>query len=245
MLDVVTFKWKSSPGYRSKFGAEAVNVLARMVARHYQHPHRFTCITDDSKGIDGSIRVIPLWSDHASLLSPHGRGNPSCYRRLKLFSVEAAEFIGPRFVSLDLDIVITGDLSPLWNRPEDFVMWKSVTPATYYNGSMLLMTAGTRRKVWDDFDPINSPRLTRMHRQFGSDQAWISYKLGPNEATWDTVDGVYSYRLHIDAQMIRGKYVKMSNKDLPSNAKVVVFHGADDPWGPNAQRLRWVREHYR
>lgn len=26
---------------------------------------------------------------------------------------------GPRFVSIDLDVVITADLRPLWNRPED------------------------------------------------------------------------------------------------------------------------------
>jgi hypothetical protein len=44
--------------------------------------------------------------------SPCGARQPSCYRRLKAFSAEAARCSAPRFVSLDLDCVITGD----WRR---------------------------------------------------------------------------------------------------------------------------------
>lgn len=236
MLDVVTFKWRGPVHYRSKFTGEHVNTLARMVKRNYQKPHRFSCITDDPTGIDKSIRVIPLWPDHSKLKSAYGDRNPSCYRRLKLFSIEAKDLIGPRFVSMDLDVVITGDLSPLWDRPEDFIMIKSATPPPryIYNGSMLMMTAGSRHRIWDEFDPIKSPRETVMKRFFGSDQAWISMKLGPGEATWDTQDGVYSYRIHLEPNA--GK--------LPANARFVSFHGADDPWGPRAQRLDWVRQHY-
>lgn len=237
MLDVVTFRWKPAPGYRSKFGPETVNTLARMVARNYRKPYRFTCVTDDPKGIDPRIRIIPLWADHGDLLSPHGRNNPSCYRRLKLFSPEAAEIIGPRFVSLDLDMVITADVSPLWDRPDDFVIWKNVSPATAYNGSMFVMTAGARPQVWKDFNPKRSPQETRAAGVFGSDQAWISYKLGKGEKTWDERDGVYSYRIHLAP--------KAGNvKDLPANARVVVFHGRPDPWDPEAQKTKWVRTHY-
>jgi hypothetical protein len=236
MIEVCTFKWEPAHGYRSKFGPETVNTLARMVARNYQKPHRFTCITDNPKGIDESIRIIPLWSDHGKLKSAYGDRNPSCYRRLKVFSEEARELIGPRFVVLDLDMVITGDLISLWDRPEDFIIIKSATPPPryIYNGSMLLMTAGARKQVWDDFHPVKSLQATLANRMFGSDQAWISLKLGKGEATWDTEDGVYSYRIHLAPK----------GGELPENAKVVAFHGADDPWGPVAQKLKWVRQHY-
>lgn len=238
MLDIVCFKWKPAPGYRSKFGPEVVNVLASMVRRNYQKPHRFTCITDDPKGIDPSIRIIPLWQDHAGVSSPHGRHQPSCYRRLKLFSPEAAEIIGPRFVSLDLDMVITGDLIPLWDRPDDFVIWKNASPPTPYNGSMLLMTAGARPQVWLDFDPKHSPQQAKAAGVFGSDQAWISYKLGKGEKTWDEADGVYSYRVHIEPKV--GPV-----KPLPDNAKIVVFHGRVDPWSQEGQKIKWVRKNWR
>lgn len=237
MLDICTFKWRAPPGYRSTFTGAHVNTLAAMIRRQYQKPHRFSCITDDPTGIDQRhVRIIPLWPDHASLQSAYGSRNPSCYRRLKLFSAEAAEIIGPRFVSLDLDVVITGDLIPLWDRPEDFVIIKSATPPPryLYNGSALLMTAGARRQVWDDFHPVRSLRETVAKRMFGSDQAWISLKLGPGEATWGTSDGVYSYQIHLQPK----------GGALPANAKLVSFHGKPDPWDEPAQKLDWVRQHY-
>jgi hypothetical protein len=117
MLAVVCWKWKPKIGYRSTFCAEHVNVLRSMVERHYRKPHQLVCITDDGAGIDPRVRVVPLWQDHARLPSPHGGNNPSCYRRLRAFSAEAAELIGPRFVSVDLDCVITGDMRPVWDRP--------------------------------------------------------------------------------------------------------------------------------
>jgi hypothetical protein len=126
--DAVTcFKWKPAPGYRSMFGPEAVNTLRAMVARHFPHPHRFICFTDDTTGLDPRVEAVPIWNDFADVPSPHGGKNPSCYRRLRLFRSDMADIVGPRFVSLDLDCVVAGDLTPLWDRPEDFVMWGDTT----------------------------------------------------------------------------------------------------------------------
>ena len=235
MLDVVCFKWRPRGGYRSHFTAETVNTLRDMVARHYPAPHRFSCVTDDARGLDEGIRAIPLWRDHADLPSPHGGNNPSCYRRLKLFSREAAEIIGSRFVCLDLDCVITGDLRPVWDRPEPFVIWGDTNPRTHYNGSMWLLTAGARAQVWETFDADKSPRRSKAAGQFGSDQGWISACLGGGEATWNKADGVYSYRVHL----------KAGKAPLPESARIVFFHGHVDPWSPAAQSVGWVREHYR
>lgn len=235
MLRVVCFKWKPAPGYRSQFNPNTVNILRNMIERHYHGEFELVCITDDPIGIDHRVRIIPLWDDYSSLKNPNGMRNPSCYRRLKVFSAEAEQIIGPRFVLIDLDVVITKDVTPLWNRAEDFVIWGNTHPRTHYNGSMMLMTAGCRQKVWTSFDPVKSPRLTRDAGYFGSDQAWISYCLGKNEAMWSRVDGVYSYRLHI----------KNRFGTLPNDARIVLFHGRVDPWSIDGQRMSWVREHYR
>jgi hypothetical protein len=234
MLDVVTFKWKQK-GYRSTFTGEHVNVLRNMARRHYQKPHRFSCITDDPAGIDKDIRIIPLWDDYANLPNPAFHGGPSCYRRLKAFSAEAAEIIGPRFVSLDLDVVITGDMSPVWDRTEDFVIWGDAVKGYWYNGSMWMMTAGARRQVWETFDPVRSPKEAHRAGRRGSDQAWIAHCLGPNEATWTTRDGVYSYRFHCQE----------GRKAPPPDARVVIFHGKIDPWSREAMRWEWVRKNWR
>ena len=233
MISVVCWKWKPAQGYRSTFGPETVNVLRRMVAKHYPHPHRFLCVTDDPAGIHPDVEVVPIWNDFSDLPSPHGGKNPSCYRRLRMFHPDASQWFGERFVSLDLDAVITGDVSPLWNRSEPFVMWGDTNRTTFYNGSMVLMTAGARRQVWDDFNPTTSPAEAKAAGQFGSDQAWISYRLGPGEATWSTLDGVYSYRMHLQQR-----------QELPPYARIVFFHGQVDPWSPAAQSKPWVRQHY-
>lgn len=234
LLDIVCWKWKS-PNYRSAFTGEHVNILARMCARHYHKPHRFSCITDDPAGIAPGIRIIPLWRENAALPNLSIRNGPSCYRRLRMFSTDAAELIGQRFVSLDLDVVLTGDVTPLWDRPEDIVLWGGTTPANHYNASMILMTAGARRRVWDEFDPAVSPARAKAAGHLGSDQAWISYRLGRGEKMWSQADGVYSFRCDLTPK----------GGALPDGARLVIMHGKRDPWSPQVQHLRWVREHYR
>jgi hypothetical protein len=232
---VVCWKWKSKTAYRSNFGAEAVNTLRRMVARNFATPHRFICVTDDPRGIDREVEIIPLWADHGDLENPSGPQNPSCFRRLRMFAPDAAAMFGPRFVSLDLDVVITGDLRQLWHRPEAFVIWGDTNPQTPYNGSMMLLTAGARAKVWTDFDPVESPKLAASLGFFGSDQAWIGACLGRGEAMWTRKDGVYSYRNEIG----------IHRQDLPPNSRIVIFHGQHDPWTHFPQQQGWVKTHYR
>lgn len=234
MLTICCFKWHV-PHYRSHFGPQTVNVLRAMVRRHYRDPYEFVCVTDDPVGIDPDIRIVPLWSDFATVRSPYGTHQPSCYRRLKLFSLEAKTLIGERFVCLDLDTVIVDDMRPVWNRSEDFVIWNEIDPRSYYNGSMFLLTAGAREQVWTKFDPKTSPQRAKDAGRFGSDQGWISYILGPDEAKWTVTDGVYSYRAHIQ----RG------DGQLPANARITMWHGSLDPWSAYAQNIPWVRQHYR
>lgn len=234
-LTVICWKWQGPTDYRSSFGAESVNVLRRMVRRHYARPHRFCCVTNQPEGLDAGIEVIPDRADFANVPSPHGGKNPSCYRRLRMFAPDAAETFGPRLVSLDLDCVIVRDMSPVWDRSEDFVIWGDTNPKTLYNGSMVMLTAGARPKVWTEFDPMVSPKKAQASGNFGSDQAWISYCLGKGEAKWTRADGVYSYRNEI---MHHGGR-------LPVDARIVMFHGVVDPWSPAAQRLPWVRCNWR
>lgn len=237
-VEFVTFKWKPKPGYRSTFGAEQVNTLRSMLDRNYKGKHRLTCVTDDPEGIDGDVRVLPLWTDYAELPSPHGGNNPACYRRLKLWSREAADIIGPRICAIDLDVVITRDITGIVERPEDVVLWGDyVNKTTHYNGSLQLIRAGSRPEVWEKFDPVHSPKAARAAGFFGSDQAWLCLALGGDMPRWRYADGVVSFRIHCQNYIGRA---------LPSCARVVFFHGQHDPWDPWVQdRYEWVREHYR
>lgn len=243
MLDVVCWKWKSKTAYRSTFGPDSVNILRNMVARNLRVPHRFTCITDDGAGIDGDIRVLPLWDDFASVPNPSSPVNPSCYRRLRMFSEEARDIIGERIVSIDLDTVIVDDVTELFDRPEDFAIWggQSVQPKhptlyNWFNGSFMYLRAGTRTQVWTKFDPRTSPRAAHRAGCRGSDQGWIAYCLGRNEKILGSVEGLCSYRNH----------VLPAGGRLPQGARLVAFHGRHDPWHNDVRNAHaWVREHYR
>jgi len=237
VIDVICWKWKPSAGYRSQFSSKHVNILRHMVHRHLFVPHRFSCITDDSVGIEPGIRIIPLWDDYANLKNPNVRNGPSCYRRLKIFSKEVRELIGERILSIDLDCMIVDDITPLVNNDYDFICWGDTAKGTHYNGGLWLLKAGTRSQIWETFDAINSPKITRANRIVGSDQAWISYCLQGKDPKWGTADGIYSFR---------NDFVKNNILDLPDNARIILFHGAYDPWDIDIQqKWEWVKEYYR
>lgn len=222
MLTVVTWKWPPRPGFPHIYSPDTVNVLRRAVARHYQAPHRFVCVSNDSRGLSPDVEIIPDREDFSSVPSPHGRSFPSCYRRLRLFDDDAAAVFGPRFVSLDLDAVILADMRPVWDRPEPFVIWRDPLKPDGYCGSMFMADAGAHPELWRDFDPGISPAATLKAKCMGSDQGWLRYRLGPGMPTWGREDGVYSFRRDV----VGG--------ELPADARVIFFHGKIKPWSESA-----------
>lgn len=234
-LTFVSWRWRPVIGYRSTYAPETVYALREMIQRHYPHPHRFVCVTDEPQALPG-IETIPLWEDCARIPSPIGHSYPSCYRRLKVFAPDAGALFGERLVSIDLDVVIVGDLTPLFDRTEDFVIWgESDFPhTTPYCGSLWMLKTGTRPQVWTEFDEKTSPKLAWKAGCRGSDQGWLSYILGPKEATWTRSDGVYSFRKHIAP--LGGL--------LPADTRIVIFHGKVDPWQQRALNIPWIRAHY-
>lgn len=232
---VCTFKWKAPTGYRTRFTAEHVLTLRNMVARHYSKPHRFVCITDDTSGLT-DVQTLPLWDTYANVPNPNGTHNPSCYRRLKVFAPDAGAWLGERIVCMDLDVVVTGDLSPLFDDPADFKIWGQTDfpGKQWVNGSFFSLKAGSRPQVWTDFDPKTSPQKQKAAGARGSDQGWISYLLGPTVEKWSQKDGIHSWRVHLAPR----------GGNLPDNARLVCFHGKAKPWDYNVQQHKWVRRHY-
>lgn len=235
-LTVALWKWR---GVR-EYSADHVNVFARMVRRHLSLPHRIVCITDDPRGID-ECETMPLWDEPRVKVEP---GKLNCYRRLKCFAPDAGDWLGERILSLDLDGVIVGDITPLVDRAEDFVIWGRDGWSCPYNGGMWLLRAGTRPRIWTDLDPRTVRKTTqnatvipgeipgrRAKRRgiLGSDQAWIYY-CQPNEATWGEPDGVWRYKPGCVHR-------------LPKGARIVWFPGETKPWNALG-RSPWIRDHW-
>lgn len=233
---IVCFKWEPPAGFRTHFTGNHVNVLRSMVKRNYDRPHKFICVTDKADGIDSDIEIVPLWKDHSGVVSPMGRNQPSCYRRLKMFSPEAENYFGKRFVSLDLDTVIVNDMIPVWERPEEFMIWGDTAKGTPYNGSMIMMTAGSRKQVWERFDPRLSPNVGKKLGFIGSDQAWIGVCLGKGEKIWTKTDGVVSFR---------NELANKRNYTL-DGVRIVFFHGTPKAWDAHVQKAHpWVKDHWK
>lgn len=161
---------------------------------------------------------------------------PSCYRRLKIFSKEIAEQLGERIISVDLDVCIVGEMASVWDRPGSFIGWKvqgAIHP-NVYNGSMFMFEAGKHTDIWSTFDPHVSPQQSRLAGYFGSDQGWISFKLKGRLPGWGRAQGVYSYPRDL------------RRKSLPSDARIVIFHGKRKPWDENTTiESPWVADHWR
>lgn len=236
MIHAISWKW-SSPTYKHKFSAEHVNAHARMVRRNYDGGLRQVCVTDDPASIE--IETFPLWGDFAGLSNNAGGEYPSCYRRLKLFDprTQAALGISPgdRVVSLDLDMVVTGDLNPLWDRNEPFVGWavKNRFHGRVFNGSMWMFRAGAFPEIWADFHPEKSPQIARDAGYLGSDQAWMSYMVGADQAGWTREDGIYT-RMEVKAKRVP-----------PHDCRVVMFHGSLKPWQAIASGdAEWAKQYW-
>jgi hypothetical protein len=92
--------------------------------------------------------------------------------------------------------------------------------------------------LWDEFDPVVSPAKALAARFFGSDQAWISYRLEGKAPGWGRLDGVLSYTSNLG---IRGR----GRGALPSSARIVCFNGKRKPWDPAVQAASpWVTAHW-
>jgi hypothetical protein len=251
MLTVVTFKY-APRNYRTTYTAAHVNTLRNMVARHYSKPHRFICITDDPTGVE--CDSYQLWDDFREMANPsHATARPNCYPRLKLFSKNIGEYLeipeGGKILSLDLDTAIVDDVSPIFERPEDFVIFDAKGDGRY-QGSIQLIKVGSRPMLWDEFDPVKTPQITSKAGFKGSDQAWIRYRL-PSEAVWTKRDGVLSYLQMIPSrreQHVRpsSRWLPPRNGALPPGTRIVSFAGQNKPWDPRVQQQsQWLKEHYR
>jgi hypothetical protein len=186
------------------------------VARNMKTSHRFLVCPPDPR--DEGLTTIP-----------------GCFARLRCFDPEwqARQGIAPgdRILNLDLDLVVTGELDSLIERPEPFVILQGVNAANPnpYNGSIWSLTAGYRPDVWSDFSLEAAGRVPWY--AFPDDQAWFRAMI-PEAGAIGPSDGFYGFQ----------KPGWPDGLDLPVNARAVAFFGRRDP--SQFESLPWVRTHW-
>lgn len=220
MLTVCTWLWGD------KYGTDDVAKLASACRRHIRQPFRFLCITDDlNRTPDG---VEPWFIRDLELTGVKG-----CFARLRMFDPEwMAWHDVDRLLSLDLDVVVTGELDPLVDRPEPFLILQGANASNPcpYNGSMMLIRVNCHPGVWSDFSLDKAKQIPYF--EFPDDQAWIAHKV-KNAAGWKAGEnGVYAFH----------KPGWPKGDDLPKDARIVVFPGWRSP--EKFKHLGWVKENW-
>lgn len=219
-VNVVCLKWGT------KYPAEYVNRLYRMVRKHLTIPFRFVCLTDSDAGIDPGIETRMLEIDPAI---------KGWWYKLQLFKPQLHDLQG-QVLFLDLDVVIVGSINGLFSfEPGRFCIIRDLQAGKVYNSSVFRFDIGSRTDIWNGFEADKAAIMARMH----GDQDWIS-EVVTDAVTWPT-EWVVSYKKQCNARAansfgLPGKFLRSrgflktsGEAVIPPGAKIVYFHGKPDP----------------
>lgn len=211
MLTVCTWIW----GH--KFSKDHIDRLREGVKRHMKQPYQW--------------RVF-----HPEVCDMYLTKIPGCFARLRMFDPkwQVKNGLEDRFVNIDLDTVVTGQLDPLFDRAEPFVIMQGANAANPcpFNGAMMMLTPGAHPEVWDDFS-LEAAKMAPFH-SFPDDQGWIWHKI-PEAAGWKVgaETGVYVYQKRGWPQ---------GTKQLPAGARLITFINNDPS---KMMELEWVQQHWK
>lgn len=217
LLVITTWLWGS------KYGPEYLARLRSSLARNIKQPYRFIVLTDNVT--EPGQRPIP----DIELTKVRG-----CFARLRMFDPnwQAAMDIGSgdRIVQMDVDSIITGELDPLFDRSEPFVILQggNYQPCRF-NGALWMLWAGVHPDIWSEFSLDAAGKIP--YHEFPDDQGWLWAKL-PDAAGWQTgeTSGCYVYQ----------KPGWNTRENLPECARFVTFAGKRRP--DQITHLDWVKE---
>lgn len=230
-----------------------------MLSRNLRLPHTLYCITDDPTGLDERIVYFPIWP---------ANGLGRC-RRLRIFDSGMRYFFGERILQLDIDCIITGNITPLVERSESLVMWKSVPETKVsvktgiskpnpengvgaYNTSMILMDTGVMPEIWPMYceDP-ETVELEAKRKGF-----WTAVKYASKLRILDSGDddqavvSLFASKLNppvwgeADGVYKVGRRGFKDKTKLPENAKIVFFNGSLNCNMQDVGKLGWFQEHW-
>jgi len=242
MINIVVFVWDPLPDQKHsipsqkivRYTEEHIETHYRMVERNMSEEFRYVVFSDRSLDLNIPAVVYRLWDKCRDL--------GGCYNRLYTYSYEMMNYLGDQpFVCMDLDMVITGDITDIVMKEGDFVYYKMPGPdgsgSRFNCGLYKFAYPGTRDHVWSVFESDPELAMQLSTHIPGTDQGWVNYHMElDKEFYWDKSDGIYDFRIHLLEKWIT---------DLPTDAKIVMWPGPRDPsqdqW---KEKFSWIGEHY-
>ena len=211
--NVICIKWGT------KFGADYVNRLYKMVEKNLSIPHRFVCFTDNAEGLVEGIEVrdLPEYNDNTAI-------GDTGWRKLSLFNEKLADLKGTALF-LDLDIVIRQDLAPFFEAEGDFLIVKDwdFPKDIIGNSSVFRFKIGRHDFIIDEFIR-NRQDIVSKYR---NEQAYLSYAMyDAGILQYWPLDWCVSFKRHC-LQPWPLCYLKEPID--PVESKIIVFHGKPNP----------------
>ncbi|KEA65213.1 hypothetical protein ADIMK_0915 [Marinobacterium lacunae] len=217
VVNVVCLKWGT------KYPAEYVNRLYRMVSRHLHRPFRFFCMTENDSGLTQGIETLPLQET----------GLHGWWYKLSLFRRDFYGLQGD-LIYLDLDVVIVDEIDFLVDQPGDFLIIRNWSRNAMWNSSVMRFRIGQYAEIWERF----LERQDEIMQTLNGDQEWI-YACVPEAGNWPSAR-VLSYKKSLDSKAWRWaeklglgrlglKVPDSLDTPLPPHASIIIFHGKPDP----------------
>lgn len=211
--------------YGDKYSSDYVNKLFHMVSRHTTQPVGFYCMTEDPKGLESGINVIPL---------PSNVSLSGWWYKPYVFSKDFP--VKGTILFLDLDIVIIKNIDDFFSyNPEKFCIIRDFTRSmnpnwNRYNSSAFRLESGSLDYVWKDL--VND--LSAVKRMHG-DQDWLFEKIKQNVQFWPD-DWCQSYKWEVRNRnevvgvgRQRNFSTVLHEPKIKPNTKILVFHGDPKP----------------
>lgn len=208
------------------YDARYVQKLLMGVRQNLSLPHRFVCLTDAAGEELDFLRDLPNMS-----ILPLAYDWPGWWSKIELFCLE------PPVLSLDLDTRVVGSIDPLgdWamEKGEGFLMLRGFYRSDACSGVMswrmdmswVMWTFADDFALQGTFERNSLGVSMRCRRgAFRGDQEWIRSTVPPRRGklpgivfAQDVMDGIYSYKVHIQG------------KATPPSPRLIIFHGRPRP----------------
>lgn len=213
-VNVVCLKWGT------KYPAEYVNRLYRMVKSHLHRPFRFFCMTEDASGLVEGVEILPLQET----------GLHGWWYKLSLFQQDFHGLEGD-LIYLDLDVVIVDSIDFLADQSGDFLIIRNWSRNLMWNSSVMRFRIGGYAFIWEQFLARQQDIMERLN----GDQEWI-FECVPGAGNWPD-KRIVSYKKSMDSKAfpLLGKLgIKLNAPEwmdtpLPEGASIIIFHGKPDP----------------
>ncbi|QQA44044.1 glycosyl transferase [Pelagovum pacificum] len=250
-ITVACIKWGTL------FGPEYVNRLYSGVRRNLSAPVRFLCMTEHAEGLHPDVEVLPLPEEpfHAEMAAALAVANrQGAMRKVSLFRPGLIEGLSGPVLGFDLDVVITGDLSPIWEMAPgkvamraDWVEARRGRPTGH--GSVFRYAPDRHGYLYED---IAKAPTAEVEKARGSEQRYTSLKAqGRGDFAYIDKDLVVSFK-HDCLGLPPVNWLRPAR--LPDNARVVCFHGhpkmpeAVDGYSGSllryAKPVPWLQDHW-